>query len=247
MMNLRNLVNRLEVIVIVGAVVVAASSTRAQAQGLSDPPPPDAQWANPYAPSDMTIELAPGEFSLGIGYAHIAIGDSSESVLDSEGALRFDGSLSYAPLEGLPQLRVGFALGVSLVLDDSERAIISDGGLVVVGSSDVPLWLLEPEFRLSWQQFLGSEQNFFIEPGVGVGGVFANLSIDDEDSPTGDSFDEWDSGLSARVFLNVGMIVEGGLAGLQFSYMRGESLDLAENASGEVEQFYVGFFGALRF
>ncbi len=191
--------------------------------------------------------LPPGEFSLGIGYAHMSIGDSGSSVLDSEDALRFDGALSYAPSPQVSQLRIGAAIGVSLVLDDSQRAIISDGGLVIVGSSEVPLYLIEPEFRVSWQQFFGAVRHFYIEPGVGVGGVIGNLSLDADDTGSGESFSESDAALSARVFLNVGFRAENGYAGLQASYMRGGDLEFAENAGGEVEEFYVGFFGCLRF
>ena len=191
--------------------------------------------------------VPPGEFSLGIGYAHVSIGDS-DSILDSEDALRFDPALSFAPLPDLPQLRIGGAFGVSMVRDNSERTIISnDGNLIIAGSSDVPLFLLEPEFRVSWQQYFGEEQSFFVEPGIGVGAVIANLNVDDEDTASGESFDEWETGLSARVFLNVGFFVPGGVAGIQASYMQGERLDFADNAGGEVEEFYIGFYGALRF
>lgn len=191
--------------------------------------------------------VPPGEFSLGIGYAHISIGDSGSSVLDSEDALRFDGALSYAPFPQVAQLRLGGAVGVSMVLDDSERAIISNGGLVIVGSSDVPLYLIEPELRASWQQFFGRGRHFYIEPGIAGGGVIGTLSLDADDTVSGDSFDESDAALSARVFLNIGFRAEGGFAGLQASYMRGGSLDFAENARGEVEEIYVGVFGCLRF
>ena len=191
--------------------------------------------------------VPPGEFSLGIGYAHLSIGDSGSSVLDSEDALRFDGALSYAPFPQVSQLRIGAAVGVSLVLDDSERAIISNGGLVIVGSSEIPLYLVEPEFRVSWQQFFGRGRHFYIEPGVGVGGVIGNLSLDADDTSSGESFSESDAAFSARAFLNVGFRATGGFAGLQASYMRGGDLEFAENARGEVEQLYVGFFGCLRF
>ena len=191
-------------------------------------------------------DLPPGEFALGIGYANISIG-GSDSLLNSEDALRFDGVYSYAPFPNVPQLRLGAALGVDLVFDNSQFVFMSNGGAVFAGSADIPLWTLEPEFRVSWQQFLGNDKRFYIEPGIGVGGVFANLNIDSEDSASGQSFDEWESAFEARVFLNVGFMVSGGLAGVQASYMRGGTLDFADNASGEIEEFYIGFFGALRF
>lgn len=191
-------------------------------------------------------DLAPGEFSLSIGYAHISIGDS-ESLLNSQDALRFDALWNTAPFPDLPQLRIGAAFGTSLVLDDGEFAIISSGGAVIVGRADIPLFLLEPEFRVSWQQFFGHDNSFYIEPGIGIGGVFGNLSIDGDDTVSGDSFDEWASAFAARVFVNIGFHVEGGLAGVQMSYMRGGDLDFARNAGGEIDEFYIGIFGALRF
>ena len=231
-------------------VVLALATCSALGDGAvaqSDAAPSD-DWSNPWGspPTESEMEALPGEFSLGLGYAHLSIGDSG-SVLDSLDALRWDASLSYAPFAQLPQLRVGAGFGVAMVFDDSEFAIISSGGAVVVGSADIPLFTLEPEFRVSWQQFFGPDESFYIEPGIGIGGVFANLNVDSEDTASGESFDEWESSVSARVFLNVGFNAEGGYAGVQASYMWAESIDFAENAGGEVEEFYIGIFGALRF
>ncbi|MGB7157485.1 MAG: hypothetical protein WBD40_05430 [Tepidisphaeraceae bacterium] len=186
------------------------------------------------------------DFSLGIGYAYVSVGDS-DSVLHSENALRFDSAASFSPFANLPQLRLGAAFGVAMVLDNSQRTIISNGGLIIAGSSSIPLLLLEPEARLSWRQYFGDADEFFVEPGVGVGGVFANLSVDADDSSTGESFDEWESAFTARAFVNVGFEVTGGVAGIQASYMQGGDLDFAENAGGDVSEFYIGVFGALRF
>jgi len=186
------------------------------------------------------------EFALGIGYAHLSIG-GSESALHSEDALRFDPALTFAPFFNLPQLRIGGALGVTLVLDNSQFVFISNGGAVFAGSSDVPLWLLEPEFRVSWQQPFGTSDQFFIEPGLAVGGVYGRLSIDANDTASGQSFDESDGTYTGRVFLNLGARVPGGYAGIQASYARGGSLHFADNASGDFEQYYIGIFGAARF
>jgi hypothetical protein len=62
------------------------------------------------------------------------------------------------------------------------RTIISNGGLVVVGNSDMPLLMFEREVRLSWQQTFGEGPGFYIEPGTGAGGVHANPSVDVDDS-----------------------------------------------------------------
>jgi hypothetical protein len=186
-----------------------------------------------------------GEFGLGIGYTQVSIG-GSDSPLDSEDAVRFDLALSIAPLPAVPQLRLGGALGFVLALDNSQRTIVSDGGLVIVGSSDVPLFLFEPEVRVSWQQTFG-DGGFYVEPGIGVGFVYVNLSVDAGDPPFEQSFDESDTAFSTRAFINVGFAVEGGVAGIQASYMWADDVDLAANVGGELNEFYVGIFGALRF
>lgn len=186
------------------------------------------------------------DFSLGIGYAYLSVGDS-DSELHAEDAIRFDAAFTFAPIPAAPQLRLGAAFGLAAVLDNSERTIISNGGLVIAGSNSVPLLFLEPELRLSWRQYIGD--TVFIEPGIGVGGVFGHLDIDDDDDTDGqdNSFSEWDQSVSGRAFVNLGFEVSGGIAGFQASYMRGGELDFAENASGEVEEFYIGFFGGLQF
>jgi hypothetical protein len=180
-------------------------------------------------------------FALGIGYAHLEIGDSS-SQLHSLDALRFDPCVSFSPFGELPQVRIGGAFGVSMVLDNSSRTIISNGGnLIITGSSDVPFLLLEPEFRLSWRQDFGDA--LFVEPGVGLGGAIGQLKLSSET----ESIDKWQSCFDVRAFVNVGLAVPGGEAGLQFSYMHGGTLDFGQNARGELNEFYIGVFGAIYF
>jgi hypothetical protein len=205
------------------------------------------EGSGPQADTSYFDDQVPAsEFSLGIGYAHVGIGDS-DSVLDSEDALRFDPAVTFSPFAKLPQVRLGAAVGLTMVLDNSERTIVSNGGVVIVGHSSVPLWLVEPEVRLAWRQTFGEDGQFYVEPGVGVGAVFAQLDVSGNDTSSGQSIDESDTTFAARAFLNVGARVTGGLAGLQVSYLRGGSLDLAENASGDVDEFYIGIFGSLRF
>src|SRR5206468_5681226 len=121
-------------------------------------------WAQ--ASSDEALS----DFSLSIGYSNVGLGSSS--AIDSEGALRVDGYLTFSPLKDLPQLRIGGGVGVSLVLDDSSFVIVSSGGAFFAGSADIPLWFIEPELRLSWRQYLGDGSDWFIEPGVAAGWAF---------------------------------------------------------------------------
>ena len=71
--------------------------------------------------------------------------------------------------------------------------------------------------------------------------------IDADDSPGDDSYSEGDSTWHTRLFLRFGARLEGGFGGIEASWMRGGDLDLADNADGEVEEFYLGIFGALVF
>ena len=185
------------------------------------------------------------EFLLGVGYSNISIGSSS---IENEGALHWDPVFSFSPLaEALPQLRLGAAVGVSLLLDNSSRTLISNNGqLIITGSSEVPLWLLEPEVRLSWRQTFGDRGQFFIEPGIAGGFCWGFLDIDVEGSP-GESFDKSDSTLFGRAFLRLGAQVPGGTAGVEASYLSGGTLEFADNARGHLNEWYVGIFGALQF
>lgn len=184
---------------------------------------------------------------MGVSYANVDLKDSP--VIDSESAIRFEPTLSMAPLrESLPQLRLGFDVGFTLVLDNSNRTIISNNGnLIFFGSSDVPLWLVEPELRISWRQYFG--ETFFVEGGVGGGCAFGFLDLKTPDgSSTADSFHESDNTFFGRAFLRAGSLVPGGIAGIEGSYLVGDSLDFGgSNASGDLTEWSVGIFGALVF
>jgi hypothetical protein len=196
------------------------------------------------AMGQISTEDGPAEFSLGIGYANVSLGSSS--AIDGESALRFEPSLTFSPIQQVPQLRFGADVGVSMVLDNSNRTIVSnDGQLIFFGSSDIPLWTLEPELRLSWRQALDPDHRFFIEPGVAGGALFGFLDLNSPDNI--DSYDANASTVYGRVFLRAGARVTGGIAGFEASWMSGGNLDFGGNASGDVSEWYVGFFGAIQF
>ena len=191
------------------------------------------------------------EFSLGIGYARVVF--DGDDTLDDVDAVHFDPVLSFAPLQALPPLRLGAAVGFTVSLDDVGGSVSSGGddGLVIIGAGDSALLLFEPELRLSWRQPLGSEEvGFFVEPGVAGGGTFAWLDFDDEavaEAGGSDDPDEWDATFHGRAFLRAGLRVSGGIAGLEAGYLRGGEIDFGGDAGGEVEEFYIGIFGALKF
>ena len=220
-------------------VLLSATVRVARAQDVNDP------WREYYTTSPLGPETTTGEFAAGVGYAYVRVG-GSDSPLDAGNALRFEFSASFSPVEDVPQLRLGGAIGLGMVFDNSDLAIVSSGGVVVVGHSTIPLWLVEPEARLSWRQPLG-EGGFYVEPGVGAGALFASLSVDSDDEFAGGSYDETDTGFFVRGFLNVGVNTGYGLTGFTISYAHADDLDLADNISGEADEFYIGIYGVLRF
>jgi hypothetical protein len=185
-----------------------------------------------------------GDFSLSLGYANVSVGNS-DSELYSMNAFKWEAAFTIAVIPSVPQLRLGAAVGVPIVLDNSDRTIISHNGtLIITGSSDIPFFVIEPEVRLSWRQSFGQ---FFIEPGVGIGGAFAYLSLDTDGDLGDETFSKWQSTWAARAFIYAGLEVQGGLAGLEVSYMRGGNMDFGDNAQGDISEFYIGIFGTLQF
>lgn len=188
------------------------------------------------------------EFALGVGYSRVDF-SAPANELD---AIHFSPYLSFAPLPQLSQLRLGAGLGLTFSLEDVGGVISSGGGGgVAVGSGDTSLLLFQPDLTLSWRQPLGDEDvGFFVEPGVAGGGTIGFFDVDDEAyelaGGTGDP-DEWDSTFHARAFLRAGLRVTGGLAGLEAGYLRGGHLDFGNDAGGDLEELYVGIFGALKF
>jgi len=181
------------------------------------------------------------DFAFGIGYAHIQMG-SSPNEFHNMDALRVEPAVTFSPFEKLSQLRLGGAFGVSMVLDNTSHAIISNGGtLIIHATGDIPFLLLEPEFRVSWRQEF--DAGFFIEPGVAVGGAIGHLHLDTD---TG-SFSKWDANFAARGYLNVGFLVPGGIFGVQASYMHAGSMKFADNVGGTSNEIYIGVFGSLMF
>jgi hypothetical protein len=196
------------------------------------------------APGPAPTPFSP-EFLLDVGYANISLG--SNSSLNNQSALRIDPELSFAPLNPLPQLRVGIDVGISLVLDNSTRTLIIDNGQVIFhGSNNVPLWTLEPELNLSWRQTFGPGQQFFVEPGIAGGGMFGFLNLASSD-PDQNSYSASSATGYGRVFLRVGQQIEGITWGFEGSWAGGGKMDFGANISGHMTQYYIGLFSALRF
>jgi hypothetical protein len=191
------------------------------------------------------------EFAFGIGYSRVVFSGGG-NVLDDLDALHFNSSLSFAPfVEKLPQLRLGVGGGFTTSFEDVGGFVSTGAGGVVIVKADTALFMFQPELQISWHQPLGPEEwGLFLEPGIGAGGTFAWLDANDQAfhdaGGTGDP-DEWDAVFSARAFLRAGCRMPGGFGGLEASWLRGQRLDFGDDVGGDLGEFYIGVFGALRF
>lgn len=194
-----------------------------------------------------SVRAATGaEFDLGIGYSHLNLSGSDR--FENRDGVRFEPRFSFSPSDERPQFRLGIGLGVSGYsheLEDNTIIIIDDGE---VDTFDEDQWesvsLLMPELQLSWRQPIG--QAWFVEPGVGIGAVFANYYIaeefwwDDED----DDVSEWDTTFGVRPFVRIGWQNDHWVFGGEASYMWGGNIKLIDEVDGDVGELYVGgFFG----
>jgi hypothetical protein len=198
--------------------------------------------------------LAQGEseFSLGVGYTRMEF-EGATILVDDRDGVHLDPYVSFAPFQGLPQLRLGGAVGFSFAVDDVRGALVSDdsGGTLFVSGDDVSLMLFEPELRIAWRQALAKDEAFFVEAGVGGGAVIGWLSAGDGEGGAdgaGDAeLDETEATWMGRGFVRLGAHVTSGIVGIEGSYLRGGRLDFTDGAAGDVSEFYVGIFGALTF
>ena len=192
-----------------------------------------------------------GEFAFGAGYSRVNF-DSDSPLIHGRDCLHLDPFVSFSPIERLPQLRLGAAVGFSAALDDTRGQLITSGGeTFFVSGSDANLLLFEPELRVSWRQTFGQDKLCFVEAGVAGGGVIAWLSTGNGDAsgsgtPRSD-FEDTEASWSARAFVRLGIPVTGGIAGLEASYLRGGKMKFADAVRGDLEEYYVGIFGALKF
>ena len=226
----------------------AASSSRLSA---AEPPADRADDPFWYAePRPTPDEYDPAwEFSLGLGYSRVEF-DGSPPLVDGRDCFHLEPVLSVSPFAGVPQARVGAAVGWSAAVDETRGAVVSDdGGLVAATSSDVGFMLFEPELRLSWRQPFGADGFYFIEPGAAAGAAVGWLDVAGRDAAgVGDAdFEETDASFQWKVFLRAGIPFSNGLAGVEASYMRAGRLEFTDEIGGELSEFYVGIWGALQF
>jgi len=188
------------------------------------------------------------DFQLGVGYSQVNLGNGP---FDGRGGARIEPRFSFGP-DSLPQLRLGIGVGFSGYWNDirgDTDVIVIDGDTIFVDSSDVEsLSLIEPEFQLSWRQPLGMRdgRGFYVEGGVGVGGVIANYWVGS--SWGWDEFkSEWDAAFEVRPFVRAAYQWEKWQVGLEGSYMFGQELDFSPRVRGDIEEWYVGGFFGIRF
>jgi hypothetical protein len=190
-------------------------------------------------------------FDLGIGYSHVTIGTSGP--FNGADGIRFEPRVSFSPIADVPQFRLGFGLGVSGYthdIDQDSTITINNGDEIIIIQADQweALSLLEPELQLSWRQvfnkYTDGSEGLFVEPGVGIGAAIANFAIVDGFWWSDEQDSQWGTAFEVRPFLRAGYQARNWAAGLDCSYMFGQSVGLTDTVSGDINEFYIGaFFG----
>ena len=184
---------------------------------------------------------AAAEFDLAIGYSHLWL-DGSDRFEERDG-VRVEPRFTF----GGDGLRLGFGVGISGYsheLEEDTIIIIDDGDDIDVFEADQweSVSLLVPEFQVSFRQPLGDQ--WFIEPGVGVGAVFANYYIADEFWWSDDEESEWDTTFGVRPFVRAGWRGERWVFAAEASYLFGGDVELTDQVHGDVSELFIGgFFG----
>jgi len=191
-----------------------------------------------------------GDFQLSIGYSHLYLKDSP-SFANRDG-LRLEPRVSFAFFDTMPQLRLGFGLGISGYTHelDSNTVITIDNGSeteVIFANQWEGVSLLTPEFQLSWRQTFGGNHHWYVEPGIGIGAAIANYYVADDwwwGDGNNNNADEWDSTFEARPFLRAGYQGDPWMFGIEASYLFGGNINLTDQVNGDLNELYVGgFFG----
>lgn len=193
------------------------------------------------------------EFSLGISYAHLEL-DGSQGTFEEHDGVRLEPRVSVSPIEGIRQLRLGAALGISgysKSVDNDITFTDDDGDTFEIDSDDVEsLSFAVPEIQLSWvQPILETDHGaLFIEPGVAVGLLIANYQVSTESYFGSDEdIDEWDTAFAGRPFVRAGYAWDHFTVGLEVSYLFGGNLDLFGDVQGDPRELIIGGFVSYRF
>ena len=168
------------------------------------------------------------EFNLAGGATELFIDDEAEDdeVLNEQWGPWVRPSFSLAPIADAPQFRLGGGVGFSWTRGEIDDAFLA---------GDADLFLITPELLLSWRQPLGDAGRWYLEPGVGVGGVIGALWVIGTD---------WGYGYSVRPFLRAAYQSDDWSAGVEASYRFG-NLDFGDS-DGEIENLEVGVFVAFK-
>ena len=162
------------------------------------------------------------EFTIAGGAAQLQIDGGGE--LDGQWGPWVQPSLSFAPLNDTPQLRIGGGISLGWVSADVDNEFIS-------GQAD--LFLFTPEFLASWRQPISD--HLYLEPGVGVGAVIGALDFVGA---------EWGAGYSVRPFVRLGYQFDTFSTGIEGAYRFG-NLELG-GANEDIQNLSVGVFFALK-
>ena len=179
------------------------------------------------------------ELGLSFGYSHLSL--DGNDALDGQGGARFEPRVSFEPFDDRPQVRFGFALGFSYFYDERDSGQIVSPPFVFDVDSYEDVFLLSPEFQVSWRQPLGDD--WWIEGGVGVGVVFGFYSAGDVifDDVVDENVDESDVGLGVRPFIRAAWHGDRWSWGAEAQYQY-TTIDFGGPFGGDASEWYAGLF-----
>ena len=181
----------------------------------------------------------PFELDGSFGYSHVML-DAATTFHERDG-MRVEPRFTF----GLgDHFRLGIGIGSSGYFHDvSDDEVISVGNdVIIISGKSESLGTIEPEVLLSWRQTFGRENEWFIEPGVGIGAVVVNYWAGSDWGFRDSDVNEWDAAFAARPFVRAGYLWEHWFVGIEVSYMFGGNVHLTDQVRGDVRELYVGGF-----
>jgi hypothetical protein len=187
-----------------------------------------------------TAAAADPAFELGLGITRL---DVREPLLDSTTSGGVQLGLSFSPWRERPQMRLGVLVSVSSYDEDVRFPLPPQPELFAPMGRFSELHLVTPEVRLSWRQPI---DQFFIEPGIGLGLVVGRYEAGEMRLGAFGRFDEvlvrrTRSGIGVRPLVRAGYHFDRWDLGIEASYLM-TSLRFGDGVGGRTRELYVGGF-----
>jgi hypothetical protein len=180
------------------------------------------------------------EAGITVGYANLSLNDTAGN-LDGKGGLHFEPRLTWRGFERMPQLGIGFAVGISFYRDESPNPDATPVFGLDPEDAFEEMELVVPELQLSWRQPVS--KSWAVEGGVGVGWAYADYSAGDlfDGNFVISSFGDEDSSVSVHPFVRAGHAGERWTIGVEAGYLWTD-IDFGPPVGDGLSEWRVGLF-----